>query len=459
MHEACIKFYILLTYNIFINYFGRMEITLLIILIALNGVFALSEMALVSARKARLAVFAAEGDRRALAAMRLGEDPARFLSAIQIGITSIGLLSGIVGEAALAGPLGIWLARTFELSSSAAGTVATVLVVTAVTYLSIVIGELVPKRLGQLAPEKTACLVARPMTALAMLSRPFVSLLSVSTRCLLRILGVRDSDEQAVTEEEIQAMIDESSQSGAIEQKQKEMLKNIFLLDDRQSSSIMVPRADIRFLDVTRSPEENLAVLRECEHSWLPVCRGGLNDLFGIIRNRQALLAFTGSMPSQEEFARNLEENCQSPVFVPETLSSLALLKLFQEKGMHIAFIIDEYGTLQGIVTPHDLLEILAGQMNVPHDEAWSVQRADGSWLMDGSIPIPELKTLLGIRRLPDENEGLYSILSGMLMYLAGRIPATGDVMECAGWRFEIVDMDGNMIDKVLVSLPVNEEA
>ena len=429
-----------------------MEIALLFFLILLNGIFALSEMALVSARKARLATLAAEGDKRAMAAIRLGEDPARFLSAIQIGITSIGLFSGIVGEAALAGPLGLWLQNTFALSPATAGTVSTVLVVTSVTYLSIVIGELVPKRLGQLAPEKTACLVARPMNALALLSRPFVALLSFSTSLMLRLLGVRNDAEQSVTEEEIQAMIDEGSQTGAIEHKQREMLKNVFRLDDRQASSIMVPRADIRFLDIALSPEENLAVLRGCEHSWLPVCNGGLKNLFGVVRNRQALLSFTGAMPEQEAFARDLEALCHQPIFVPETLSSLALLKLFQEKGMHIAFIVDEYGTLQGIVTLRDMLEILTGQMNVPHDEAWAIQREDGSWLMDGSIPILELKDLLGLRRLPEEDEGHYSILSGMLMYLSGRIPSEGDVMEYAGWRFEIVDMDGNRIDKVLVS-------
>ena len=429
-----------------------MEIALLFFLILLNGIFALSEMALVSARKARLATLAAEGDKRAMAAIRLGEDPARFLSAIQIGITSIGLFSGIVGEAALAGPLGLWLQNTFALSPATAGTVSTALVVTSVTYLSIVIGELVPKRLGQLAPEKTACLVARPMNALALLSRPFVALLSFSTSLMLRLLGVRNDAEQIVTEEEIQAMIDEGSQTGAIEHKQREMLKNVFRLDDRQASSIMVPRADIRFLDIALSPGENLAVLRGCEHSWLPVCNGGLKNLFGVVRNRQALLSFTGAMPEQESFARDLEALCHQPIFVPETLSSLALLKLFQEKGMHIAFIVDEYGTLQGIVTLRDMLEILTGQMNVPHDEAWAIQREDGSWLMDGSIPILELKDLLGLCRLPEKDEGHYSILSGMLMYLSGRIPSEGDVMEYAGWRFEIVDMDGNRIDKVLVS-------
>ena len=427
-----------------------MELAILVILIVLNGLFAMSEIALVTARKALLSTRAAEGDKGAQAALHLSEDPARFLSAIQIGITSIGLFSGIVGESALAGPLSQWMQDTLGLPASTAGTAATILVVAAVTYLSIVIGELVPKRLGQLAPEKTACLVARPMNALAAVSRPFVALLTLSTSALLRLLGVRSDSSQPVTEEEIQAMIDEGSEAGTIEQKQREMLRNIFRLDDRTASSIMVPRADIRFLDTELSPSKNLAVLHGRSHSWFPLCRGGLNGLFGMIRSQQALLLFTGPGPDAASFPAALEALAQPPVFVPETLSSLDLLKLFQKNGMHTAFIVDEYGTLQGLVTLRDILEILAGQIGTPHEESWAVQRADGSWLIDGSIPLPELKDLLGIRRLPDESEGHYTILSGMMMYLTGRIPTEGESLDCCGWTFEVVDMDGNRVDKVL---------
>ena len=429
-----------------------MEIALLFILVVCNGLFAMSEIALVTARKVRLSFRAAEGDKGAKAALRLGKDPARFLSAIQIGITSIGLFSGIVGESAFAGPLSLWMQENFGLPAPTAETISTVSVVALVTYLSIVIGELVPKRLGQIAPEATACLVARPMNALATISRPFVALLTFSTSFLLRVMGVRSDKDQAVTEEEIQAMIDEGSQSGTIEQKQHEMLTNIFRLDDRMVSSIMVPRAEIRYLDIENSPEENLEILRGYSHSWLPLCRGDLNNLMGIVRTQQALLLFTWPAPDANSFACKIETLACPPVFVPEAVSSLDLLKLFQEKGMHTAFVVDEYGTLQGLVTLRDILEVLAGQIGAPHEDSWAVQREDGSWLIDGSIPLPELKDLLGIRRLPDENEGHYSILSGMLMYLEGRIPAEGDRVACGGWTFEVVDMDGNRIDKVLVS-------
>ena len=427
-----------------------MEIFILIVLIVLNGIFAMSEIALVTARKARLSVKASAGDKSAQAAIRLGENPTRFLSAIQIGITSIGLLSGIFGESALAGPLSAWMQESLGIPSSTSGMLATVIVVIAVTYLSIVVGELVPKRLGQIAPERMACLVARPMTALATISAPFVLLLSCSTSLILRLLGARQNDSQAVTEEEIQAMIDEGSEAGAIESRQRDMLRNVFRLDDRPVSSILVPRADIRFLDTTLSPEENLKTLGRFEHSWLPVCRGGLGNLTGVIRTNQALLLCAGTMPDAETFSRELEEQSVPPVFVPEALTSLELLKRFQEQRLHMAFIVDEYGTLQGIVTPRDLLKVMAGQIGDPHEDAWAVQRENGSWLMDGSIPVPELKDRLGIQTLPDEDKGYYTILSGMFMYLTGRIPREGDHVTWQGWRFEVVDMDGNMVDKIL---------
>ena len=428
-----------------------MEIFILIALIVLNGIFAMSEIALVTARKARLTPKAAAGDKSAQAAIRLGENPTRFLSAIQIGITSIGLLSGIFGESALAGPLSSWMQESLGIPASSAGTLATVIVVVAVTYLSIVVGELVPKRLGQIAPEPMACLVARPMTALATISAPFVALLSWSTGLVLRLLGTKPDESQTVTEEEIQAMIDESSEAGAIERRQRDMLRNIFRLDDRPVSSIMVPRADIRCLDTRLSPKENLDILSRFEHSWLPVCRGGLSDLVGVIRTNQALLLCAGNLPEADVFSRELVEQCQSPFFVPETLTSLELLKLFQERRLHLVFIVDEYGTLQGIVTPRDILKVLAGQIGTPHEESWAIQRENGSWLMDGSIPVPELKDRLGISALPAEDKGYYTILSGMFMYMTGRIPREGDHVCWQGWRFEVVDMDGNMIDKLLV--------
>ncbi len=422
-----------------------MELTILIGLILLNGIFAMSEIALVTARKALLTPQAAAGDKSALAAIKLGEDPTRFLSTIQIGITSIGLLSGIVGESALVEPLAQCLQNYTGVPAATGGILATAFVVAAITYISIVIGELVPKRLGQIHPESTACLIARPMTVLSIISRPFVALLSSSTRGLLRLIGIDPDEHQAVTEEEIQAMIDEGSESGIIEHEQQAMLKNIFRLDDRPVNSIMRPRSDIICLDTQLSPEENLSRLREYDYSWFPVCHAGPDNLLGVVQAKKALLLFT------ENRAHELTNCLIPPVFVPETLTSLELLTQFQNKGMHIAFIVDEYGTMGGIVTIRDILEILTGQINVPPGEAWAILRENGSWLMDGTIPIIELKDRLSLQSVPDEEKCFYSVLGGMLMYMMGKIPREGDRVTWEGWTFEVMDMDGNRIDKVLV--------
>ncbi len=421
-----------------------MELILLFVLVVLNGLFAMSEIALVMARRARLASRAAAGDKSAAAAIRLGEDPTRFLSTIQIGITSIGLLSGIVGESALAGPLSQWAQQALGLSASTAGVSATVAVVVGITYLSIVVGELVPKRLGQINPEAVACLVARPMNLLSAISRPFVSLLSCSTRGLLRVFRINPDEQNPVTEEEIQAMIDEGSESGAIERSQREMLRNIFRLDDRPVSAIMIPSAEIVYLDIRLSPAENLRRLREYAYSRFPVCDGGPDNLLGVIHARQGLmLDAEGKLP---ELARHVTP----PVFIPETLTGLEVLELFRAQRMHIAFIVDEYGVLCGLVTLHDVLEIMTGQLSVPHEEAWAIRRENGSWLLDGTIPLLEMKDRLALRNTPEEGKGHYTILAGMLMYMMGRIPREGDAVEWEGWRLEVVDMDGNKIDKVL---------
>ncbi len=423
-----------------------MEVAILVILIMLNGVFAMSEIALVAARKSRLSVRASSGDKAAQAAINLGEDPTKFLSTVQIGITSIGLLSGIVGESALAGPISHWLQQYASLHPSTAHVIATVGVVVVITYLSIVVGELVPKRLGQIHAERMACLVARPMHLLSLFSRPFVWLLSCSTRGLMRLFGLNPDEKETVTIEEIQAVIDEGSQSGLLEHNQQAMLKNIFRLEDRPVSSIMQPRSELVYLDVQADPQENLKRLREYDGTWFPVCNGGPENPLGAISVKKALFLFI------ENDVSRLNEFLEPAVFVPETLTSLELLRQFRTRGMQIAFIVDEYGEMEGVVTVHDLLKILTGQFSAPQETDWAVRREDGSWLVDGSIPVPELKDHLGLREVPEEKKGHYSILSGMLMYMMGRIPREGDHVEWEGWRFEVVDMDGNRIDKVLVS-------
>lgn len=422
-----------------------MEIALLLALILLNGLFAMSEIALVTARRARLQkMIDEEGDRAAQAALTLGEQPTRFLSTIQIGITSIGILNGIVGEAALARPLGAWL-REQGVAPSTVDWLSTAIVVVLITFVSIILGELVPKRIGQMRPEVIARLVARPMNWLALLTRPFVRLLSGATELVLRLFGVKNVTGPSVTEEEIHAMLSEGSESGVIEQHEHDMVRNVFRLDDRQIASLMVPRGAVVVLDVDEPLQENMKRVESSVHSRFPVTRGGLQEVLGVIGARE-LLAQTlrGQQP-------DLLANLQPAVFVPETLTGMELLENFRSSGVHLAFVIDEYGEVQGIVTLQDVLEAITGEFT-PHDveDAWSVQRDDGSWLLDGLIPIPELKDRLLLRAVPEEEKGRYNTLAGMMMLLLGRVPQTGDAAQWEGWSFEIVDIDGRRIDKVL---------
>lgn len=422
------------------------EVLLLFGLILVNALFAMSEIALVTARRARLQVLAEQGDKGAQIALALNEHPTRVLSTIQVGITSIGILSGIVGEAALAAPLGNWLA-SLGVEGGAARFGSTALVVVVVTYFSIVLGELVPKRLGQISPESIARRVALPIRGLAAVAKPFVRLLSASTDLILRLLGVRHTSAQAVTEEEIHAMIEEGSQTGVIDAQERAMVRNVFRLDDRQIGSLMTPRSDIEYIDLDDPDDENMRKVLSSGHSRLPVVRGGLSDIEGIITVRRLLQQIADG--GRADFRRDL----QPVVYVPESLTGMELLENFRASSAHLAVVVDEYGEIQGVVTPQDLLEAIAGEFKTPSNEdAWAVQRGDGSWLLDGLIPIPELKDRLGLPTAPEEELGRYNTLSGMVMLLLGRVPRTTDAVEWEGWRFEIVDMDSRRIDKVLAT-------
>ncbi len=423
-----------------------MEVLLLIALIVLNGVFAMSEIALVTARRARLARLADDGDAAATVAIKLHDDPTRFLSTVQVGITSIGILNGIIGEAVLAGPLAVRL-QSHGMDAEISHIASTALVVIVITYVSIVIGELVPKRIGQFNPEGIARRVARPMNWLAILARPFVRLLSVSTDALLRLLGKQASTQEGVIEEEIHALLEEGSETGAIEQQEREMVRNVFRLDERHIHSLMVPRADIVYLDTTLPLEDNLRRVAESEHSRFPVCRGGLDEVLGIVSAKQLL------NQSLKGGHADLAAQLVPAVYVPESLTGMDLLEQFRASETHLVLVIDEYGEINGLVTLQDVLEAVTGEFKPRSPaEAWAVQREDGSWLLDGLIPIPELKDRLELKVLPEEDRGRYHTLSGLMMWLAGRLPQTGDVLAWENWRLEVVDLDGKRIDKVLAT-------
>ena len=430
-----------------------MEIALLFALILLNGLFAMSEIALVTARKARLQKLIDEGDRSAAAAVKLGEDPTRFLSTIQIGITSIGVLNGIVGEAALAAPLAVWMA-TVGVPGQYSQFAATGLVVVLITYFSIVVGELVPKRIGQSNPELLARLVARPINWLAMATKPFVVLHSLSTKGLLRVLGIQQGNANAVTEEEIHAMLAEGTSAGVIESHEHTMVRNVFRLDDRQIGSLMVPRSDVVALDLEQSFEVNMARVEASDHARFPVVHGGLNNVAGVVNARKWLSqALRGS--DRELATQPMEE----PLYVPETITGMELLDNFRLSDVHMAFVIDEYGEVQGIVTLQDLIEAITGEFQPRDPEtSWALQREDGSWLLDGHIPVPELKDRLNLDAVPEEERGRYHTLSGMIMLLTGRLPKVTDTVQWEDWKLEVVDMDGKTIDKILATRLTPEE-
>ncbi|MCZ2439474.1 MAG: hemolysin family protein [Burkholderiales bacterium] len=423
-----------------------MDVALLLLLILLNGLFAMSEMALTAARKARLAVMVESGEPGARAAMELHENPTRFLSTVQIGITSIGILNGIVGEAAFAAPLARWLAQLLPVAPGVISVFATGLVVVIITVLTIIFGELVPKRLGQMYPETVARLVSRPMNGLTAATRPLVLALSACTNGVLRLLGIRGPAQRPVTEEEIAAQLAEGLDAGVIEQQEHQMVRNVFRLDDRQIGSMMLPRAEIDWIDISAPLDEAVATIVENGHARYPVCRDGLDDVIGVLGTLRLLQPLArGERPA-------LAELLDPPVFVPETLSGMELLDHFRSSGAELVFVVDEYGSVQGVISEHDLLEAITGEFASPvEDDAWAVRREDGSWLMDGLIPVPELKDRLVLKDLPDEDRGRYNTLAGMVMLLLGRLPRTADRVEWQGWSFEVVDLDGKRVDKVLV--------
>ncbi|MDF2153567.1 hemolysin family protein [Vibrio sp. CAU 1672] len=421
-----------------------MDVLLLAGLIMLNGVFAMSEIALVAAKRGRLKVIA-ENSSAAELALKLKGDPTLFLSTIQIGITAIGILSGIFGEATLSQPFQQWLlARGME--KELAIIVATTSVVAVITYFAIVIGELVPKRFAQNNAETIAVIVAYPIHWLAKLTTPFVLLLTFSTDTLLKVFRQQNPPNEIVTEEDIFAVVSEGSESGAIEPQEQVMIRNLLHLNDRFASSLMTPRGDIHYLDVDQPIEQALSSLRQTRHSVWPVCRGGLDNIIGTISSKVLLDEYQRLEPA------TLMKHLQRPRFVPESIKGLPLLNYMHGTSTEMAFIVDEYGDLQGLVTHYDLLEAIAGELGTAPQQIWAQQLDDGSWLMDALIPLNELKHKLGVTSLEGEESERFQTLNGFLSWLIDRVPAQGEIIDYQQWRFEILTMKNNRILKVKVS-------
>jgi putative hemolysin len=436
-----------------------MNILLILLLTLLNAVFAMSEMALTASRRALLSNMADEGDKGAKAALELMAHPTNFLSTVQVGITSIGMLNGIVGEAAFSGGVALWL-QSLGATPGVASGLATALVITVITFLTIVFGELVPKRVGQLYPEAVARLIARPMMGVAMVAKPFVRLLSISTHAVLMALKVNATGGRTVTQEEISASLEEGVESGLIERHEHQMLQNVFRLDDRGLTSLMIPRSEIEWLDAEQSVDEVLRRMGKMDnlgeqgqeqvlavHSWYPVCKGSLDEVLGVVSVAQMLGV-------QNKANMRLIDLVQPAQFLPETLSGLELLEQFKAKVERLVFVVDEYGVVQGLVTPLDLLEAITGELRPDaQGEAWATQRDDGSWLLDGLMPTDELKRQLGMETLPAEERGLYNTLAGLLMFESGRLPGLGEKVTVHQVCFEVIDLDGRRIDKVLATV------
>ncbi len=434
-----------------------LEVGAILLLILFNGFLAMSEMAVVASMKIRLESRARDGRRGAQYALRLKEQPERFLSTVQIGITLVGVLTGAFGGATLAERLRLWLTGFPDLAPYA-GVLAIALVVAPVTYMTLVLGELVPKRLAFGAPERMAAFCAPLMTLLMRLALPAVKLLSGSTALVVRLLGLSPNTEPAVTEEDVRGLAGEAVKAGAIEHGERDMLERIFRLGDRQVEAIMIHRAKIEWLDLDDPYEENVRKVIASPFSRLPVAWGDLSDSVGVVKAREFLAAYADNRRVSFTDPKLLHQ----PVYVPETTRVLTLLDRFkQEERTHFAMVLDEYGDIRGIVTLNDILEAIVGDIpgadRMP--EPGAVRREDGSWLLDGLMPMDEVTALLEIppSRMEDL-DGYFQTIAGFILHHLGRIPATGDVLIWHGLRFEVVDMDGNRIDKVLVQAQPDEE-
>ncbi|MFN7917358.1 MAG: hemolysin family protein [Vicinamibacterales bacterium] len=423
------------------------EFLFLFALIALNGLFAMSEIAIVSSRRARLTQMAEAGSGGARHALALTASPTRFLSSVQVGITSIGILNGAIGEASIAGRIRPFFEAVPLLAPYAATLSLAVMVIT-LTYVSLIIGELVPKRLALTQPEAVASLIARPMALLASAVRPLVSLLSVSTDGVLRLFGVRQTPQPGVTADEVRVMLEQGAAEGVFAETEHTLVTNVLNLDDRPVKAIQTPRADVVFLDVHDDRAGHLRALRERPHSVLPVCDGGLDTVIGVVRASRVLDVMLDDRPV------DLPALAEPALFVPETMTLMALLEQFQRTHIPVALVVDEFGGVEGIVSLMDVVAAIVGDLpGDPAEDPSAVQRADGSWLLDGALEIATVaRTLDDEGLLSDAGPQQYHTLGGLAMLALGRVPRTGDRFEWSQHHFEIVDMDGHRVDRVLAA-------
>jgi len=423
------------------------EIIFILVLILVNGILAMAEFAVVSAKKIRLQQRAEGGDTKAAAALELAHEPTHFLSTIQIGITLVGILAGAFGGATVAEELAAYF-NEFPLLAPYSEILAISLVVVVITYLTLIFGELVPKRLALNNAETIASSVAQPMRLLSVIASPLVFILSRSTEAVLWVMRVKETKEPPVTEEEIKIMLEEGTEAGVFEKAEMSMVEGVFDLGDRRIESLMTHRSDVIALDLNDPVSDNLQKMIRSGRSNFPVYEGDLDHIVGMVSVKDVLARMV------ESGSPDIRAAVTKPLFAPEAISALKLLELFKGTGLHIALVTDEYGGIQGVISLHDILESIVGNVHTfgePVDIP-IVVREDGSWLINGDTPIEDIKKILSVDTFPEEDEGHYRTIAGLILFVLQRIPKTGNHVQIGGLRYEVVDMDGNRIDKVLVT-------
>ena len=423
------------------------EIIFIIVLLIANGLFSMSEMAVVSARKARLQKRATDGDKGAQAALELAGNPGSFLSTVQIGITLVGILAGAFGGATFAEKLAPAL-KSFPAINPYADNISFGLVVLVITYLTLVVGELIPKRLALHSPDRIASVVAAPMKRLSALTSPLVKLLEASTNGLLRLFGLRESSEPPVTEDEIKVLIEQGIKAGVFEEAERDLIERTFHLGDRRVSELMVPRPDVVFLDLDDPPEVIKEVVSGNRLSRYPVIQGAADNVVGVVRAKDLLASEFTDQPF------DLKAAMVPALYFPDTMPAFKAIEMFKSSRRHMAVVIDEHGGVEGVVTVNDILDALVGDIPSMDEQGEQsvVRREDGSFLLDGALPVNQLKQTLQLKRLPGEEDGGFQTLGGFMMTRLGRVPAVADRLEVGGWRFEIMDMDRRRVDKVLAT-------
>ncbi len=429
-----------------------MDIFIILVLFFLNGIFAMAEIAIVSSRKVRLQQWAEEGHRGAIAALKLADEPTRFLSTIQIGITLIGILSGAFGEAAIADRLLPYFAA-IPLLAEFARPLSLGITVLLITYFSLIIGELVPKRIGMQNPEVLATVLAPPMLLLARVTRPLVRFLSLSTETVLRVLGIKKPKEPSITEEEIKVLMEQGAEEGIFERAEQELVENIFSLDEKKVVSIMTQRKDIVALDIDDPLEDNLRIIKESVFTRYPVCKGGFENVLGMIQAKDLLHRLL------DDKSVTLEGLVRPPLYVPEAISPMQLLEQFKRTRNHTALVVDEYGEIEGLVSINDVMEAIVGDLPTEASDSDEeiVQRDDGSWLVDGMMSLDDFKEHFDLDMIEGEETGDFQTVAGFVIFMLGRVPVTADRVEWGGFTFEVVDMDRTRVDKLLVTAPPPE--